>query len=279
MLFMNEFGNFLYSLRKEKGLTQLELAKLLNVTNKAVSKWETGDAMPETSLLLPLSNILNVTVDELLQGKRQNDKILNVNSNLEQQNADLKLGHLSQMSSNKINNENELNKNYDIDYNSNNRNNVKSVTGFNTNNNRLVFGKMEEKTLLEKISGAVCATVVLLGITIYFFIGILSGVWSPYWVIIPVSALTCGIIGIIFDLFNKKKKQQKIEKGENIYVSSACGIVILLCIIVYLLLGSISNLWHPYWIILILGLTFCGITGAFGEVYKYKKLKDIDKQN
>ena len=70
---MNDFGEFLYTLRKEKGLTQSQLASLLGVTNKAVSKWETGEAMPETSLLLPLSKILGVTVDELLNGKRSSE--------------------------------------------------------------------------------------------------------------------------------------------------------------------------------------------------------------
>ena len=39
---MTAFGNFLYALRKEKGMTQQELAEKLNITNKAVSKWETG---------------------------------------------------------------------------------------------------------------------------------------------------------------------------------------------------------------------------------------------
>ncbi len=67
---MSNFGDFLYGLRKEKGITQAELAELLGVTNKAVSKWETGEAMPETGLLLPLSRIFGVTVDELLDGKR-----------------------------------------------------------------------------------------------------------------------------------------------------------------------------------------------------------------
>lgn len=67
---MNDFGNFLYSLRKGKGMTQQELADLLNVTNKAVSKWETGEAFPETAQLVPLSDIFGVTVDELLRGRR-----------------------------------------------------------------------------------------------------------------------------------------------------------------------------------------------------------------
>ena len=71
---MTAFGNFLYELRKEKGMTQQELAEKLNITNKAVSKWETGEAFPETSQLVPLANIFGVTVDELLRGKRSAEK-------------------------------------------------------------------------------------------------------------------------------------------------------------------------------------------------------------
>ena len=71
---MTAFGNFLYELRKEKGMTQQELAEKLNITNKAVSKWETGEAFPETAQLVPLADIFGVTVDELLRGKRSAEK-------------------------------------------------------------------------------------------------------------------------------------------------------------------------------------------------------------
>ena len=71
---MTAFGNFLYALRKEKGMTQQELAEKLNITNKAVSKWETGEAFPETSQLVPLANIFGVSVDELLRGERIAEK-------------------------------------------------------------------------------------------------------------------------------------------------------------------------------------------------------------
>ncbi|MCL2061970.1 MAG: helix-turn-helix domain-containing protein [Firmicutes bacterium] len=66
----NAFGTFLFELRKEKNLTQSALAEKLNLTNKAVSKWEMGETMPETHMLLPLANILGVTIDELLNGRR-----------------------------------------------------------------------------------------------------------------------------------------------------------------------------------------------------------------
>ncbi|NCA67253.1 MAG: XRE family transcriptional regulator, partial [Clostridia bacterium] len=71
---MNKFGEFLYQLRKEKGMTQSELADKLDITNKAVSKWETGESYPETAQLLPISRIFSITIDELLNGERSVDK-------------------------------------------------------------------------------------------------------------------------------------------------------------------------------------------------------------
>jgi len=69
MKIMNDFkfGNYLTELRKAKGYTQYELGKLLGVSDKAVSKWENGKAKPSTSILLNLSKILNVSLEELLQ--------------------------------------------------------------------------------------------------------------------------------------------------------------------------------------------------------------------
>ena len=62
-------GKYIQQKRKEKGYTQQELADILHVSNKAVSKWETGVNMPEISLLEPLSEILGISVSELLNGK------------------------------------------------------------------------------------------------------------------------------------------------------------------------------------------------------------------
>lgn len=64
------FGNFLYTLRTEKSLSQTQLGEMLGVTNKAVSKWENGSAKPNTSLLPKLAEILGATVEELFACKR-----------------------------------------------------------------------------------------------------------------------------------------------------------------------------------------------------------------
>ena len=63
-------GKFIASCRKEKGLTQAQLAEKLNITDRAVSKWETGKSMPDSSIMLELCKILDVSVNELLSGER-----------------------------------------------------------------------------------------------------------------------------------------------------------------------------------------------------------------
>lgn len=61
-----KFGEFIYQKRKQLHMTQDDLGRKLGVTNKAVSKWETGETLPEIQLLETLASTLNVTIDELL---------------------------------------------------------------------------------------------------------------------------------------------------------------------------------------------------------------------
>lgn len=65
-----EFGNYLYTLRKQAKFSQSELARQLDVTNKAVSKWENGRAKPSTDTLRKLANLFGVSVDTLLEKKK-----------------------------------------------------------------------------------------------------------------------------------------------------------------------------------------------------------------
>ena len=62
-------GEFISTLRKEKGMTQKELADLLNITDKAVSKWERDIACPDTQTIPKLAEILGVSVEELMNAK------------------------------------------------------------------------------------------------------------------------------------------------------------------------------------------------------------------
>ena len=63
-----KIGQYIQHLRKAAGLTQKELAEKLNLSFQAVSKWENGDSLPDTGVLLDLCDILNTTADKLLNG-------------------------------------------------------------------------------------------------------------------------------------------------------------------------------------------------------------------
>ena len=71
-----KFGEFIAKLRKEKGMTQKELAEELFVSDKAVSKWERGQSLPDITLLNPLAEALGVSAAELLNcGRIENEKV------------------------------------------------------------------------------------------------------------------------------------------------------------------------------------------------------------
>ena len=64
-----KIGKFITECRKKKNLTQVQLAEKLNITNRAISKWETGKTMPDSDIMLDLCCILGINVNELLCGR------------------------------------------------------------------------------------------------------------------------------------------------------------------------------------------------------------------
>ena len=65
-----KIGKFIAECRKQKKLTQMQLAEKLGITDKAISKWERSIAMPDTSIMLELCDILGISVNELLSGEK-----------------------------------------------------------------------------------------------------------------------------------------------------------------------------------------------------------------
>ena len=64
-----KIGRFIAECRKKQNLTQIQLAEKLNITDRAVSKWETGKAMPDSSIMLDLCDVLGISVNDLLCGE------------------------------------------------------------------------------------------------------------------------------------------------------------------------------------------------------------------
>jgi transcriptional regulator with XRE-family HTH domain len=69
-----KIGKFIADERKRKGYTQKQLSEKLEISDKTISKWERGNGFPEVSLLLPLCNELEITVNELLSGERVSEE-------------------------------------------------------------------------------------------------------------------------------------------------------------------------------------------------------------
>ena len=69
-----KIGKFISRCRKDKQLTQEQLAEMLNVTNKSISKWENGICLPEASIYEPLCKILGITINELFAGQKIMDE-------------------------------------------------------------------------------------------------------------------------------------------------------------------------------------------------------------
>ena len=67
-------GKFIAELRKQKGLTQEQLGEQIGVSNKTVSRWETGVYMPPADALMKMSELFGVTVNEILSGKRLSEQ-------------------------------------------------------------------------------------------------------------------------------------------------------------------------------------------------------------
>ena len=89
-----KIGKFIAERRKRNNLTQMQLAEKLNITDRAISKWENGKAMPDSSIMLDLCNELKISVNELLSGemiemknydKRAEENLLKLNKSNENQ--------------------------------------------------------------------------------------------------------------------------------------------------------------------------------------------------
>ncbi len=81
-------GQFIKELRKEKHITQEELAEKLNVSNRTVSRWETGTNMPDISILVELSEILDVSIPEIINAERKSEKMNGESKELAQSMSD-----------------------------------------------------------------------------------------------------------------------------------------------------------------------------------------------
>lgn len=138
---------------------------------------------------------------------------------------------------------------------------------------------MEEikDTKAKVISKAVCGGIMLLSLTAFLLCGWFLGIWHPAWVIVVIGGSLCGIVGIITNACSKKK-DEKTSKSKIIN-ETICGIVVLVCVNIYLFLGLALGLWHPYWIIIPIAGLVCGLISIVPNTYeRLQKIKESEAQ-
>jgi len=96
-----EFNNRLYDLRKKSGYSQEELANRLNVSRQTISKWEVGDSSPDMEKLIAISDLFNVSLDELVKGETVTSNV-ETQENVNKRISEIKLSDESRVRAKKI---------------------------------------------------------------------------------------------------------------------------------------------------------------------------------
>ena len=208
-----ELANRLAELRKQKGLSQEELADKLQVSRQAISKWERGEASPDTDNLIELAKIYGVSLDELVglssdkkqeENEPQNDKITIDDDGIhikddEGNEVEVKEGHIH----------------------------LKDENG-----QRVVKGVSKN----QKISILVSTITTLLVVITYLLLGSLLGLWAKAWVLFLLVAIIPSIVDAIL---NKRLFQ----------FSYAVFITFIYLLLNVWILST--PLWHPLWVMFI----------------------------
>lgn len=287
---MYEFGEFLYQLRKEKGWTQSELADRLGITNKAVSKWETGESFPETSQLVPLASLFGVSVDELLKGKRNNDQIIQDNKEPIFEEPKLQLKPYTKLQTALISisiglilvgvmlfilfEVEDILKDGSIGILLGCIAIAVFLFVFTSRCRTIGSVEMEaqDEIRAKRISAFLSLGIALLilapiPIMILSSLGYRVVVYLPiFFGILAIGIPTIVFSGIQWDTIERKydlPTEEKETKGKYKIIEDAlCGLIMLSAVLVFLLLGFLKNLWHPAWVVFPVGGIVCAIVGT-----------------
>ncbi len=208
-------GERLLKLRKEKNMSQEELANVLDVSRQTVSKWETGESMPDFNKICPLCEYFGITSDELLSGKqniieaKQEDKKGKFARNIAIAVALYIISLVAIIGTSTIGQE------------------ILGVCLFFTIiaiatgiiiYSSIIYGKeKEQKPEKEKkrdeVSKAVTDIIGLIGVVIYFLLSFTTGAWHITWIIFLIIGVCNAIVRLIFGV--KKCNDDCCEKKEN----------------------------------------------------------------
>ena len=210
-------GERLYNLRKERGLSQEDLANELGVSRQTVSKWETGESTPDFDKIVPICNYYGITSDELISGKQniveaqKENKKAKFARNIAISVALYILSLVAIIATSAIGQE------------------IIGVCLFFTIiavatgiiiYSAIVYGKEKsEKTKKEKkkdeVGKAVTDIIGLIGVIIYFLVSFTTGAWHITWIIFLIIGVCNSIVRLIFGLKKCDNDNCNKEEKEN----------------------------------------------------------------
>lgn len=249
------FAENLQYLRKRDQITQEELADQLGVSRQSVSKWETGEAYPETEKILALCDVFHVTMDDLMRRDvaAQREPVQSASPTAQPAPCST--------------------------------DGAKENCFFGKEGEAATDGAEEPRSGNEEeapppeaqkhirqlrsvggaLSGAVCAG----AIAAFFCLGGLRGLWHPAWLVFPLALSLCAFFDRAFDL-GKRGGVRPIAR----ILKGLAGMTILLSVTIYLFIGCVYRIWHPSWIIFIVAVI---LTAAFDRIAEALGAPDDEK--
>lgn len=219
------FADNLQYLRKKNKITQEELAEELNVSRQSVSKWETGDAYPETEKLILLCDKFDVTMDDLLRGDATKEDSGDEEDSVENEEAP----------------ERE-------------EDGEEGDGGERLQKRDGCCGCGDRHSEPSLLAQRLSALTVFICAATYVCLGFTLNLWHPGWLIFLGGIVICIWTGCLTD----RSKNLKERIG-----GAVCGSTMIVAVIAYLAVGFTLNIWHPTWVIFIVAVGICGVVGAF----------------
>ena len=224
-----DLGKRLYELRKNKKLSQEEVAEKLNVTRQTVSKWETNQSMPDFDKIIPLCELYGISADELLKGEK-----------VEKESTD-----------------EDVNENNDFDLNE-----AKNHLFTRGKDDKNDYENMTKNQIKQKSAEIVSSSILLIFVAIAFAgVGVAALNLNPVF----VGCIFLVLIGIAVTRIVKyymsvpKYEKTEEEKKEDKVLKQITSVVNSITLVIYLIVSFVTMAWHITWILFIIDGIICQI--------------------
>lgn len=228
------FAENLQTLRKRDKITQEELADKLQVSRQSVSKWETGEAYPETEKIIALCDIFQVSMDDLMRGDVAASKA--PADEQPKDGGEVYSGSASQADRHDIDEESE--------------------------HIKIADPGLAKKVARMKAAGGAVNGAIMAGAVISFFcMGGMLNLWHPGWLVFLLALSLCAFFDAVF----AKNEDKLLRPLASRVFKGLAGMTMLLSVTIYLFIGCVYGIWHPSWVIFIIAPF---LIGAFDAISK-----------